>query len=90
MSRQHYAVIYYDTERGQFYLENWTDATGREEGDVWDDDLDEWRYPSDEAVEGEEELDEQVWKVLREQVAKFPTDIVKSEQEKNEEPDLLY
>jgi len=90
MARQHHAVIIYDTETGQFSLDNWENATGRDEGDLWDDELDEWRYPSNEAVEGEEALDEEVWKTLREWVAKLPTELLKSEQEKTEEPDLLY
>ena len=90
MGRQHHAVIIYDTDTGAFYLDNWENATGRDEGDVWDDENDEWRYPSDEAVEGEEKLDEEIWKILREQVAKLPTKILQSEQEKTEEPDLLY
>lgn len=90
MGRQHHAVIIYDTDIGKFFLENWENATGRDEGDVWDDEAEDWRYPDNEVVPDEEELDEEMWKVLRTWLAKLPTELLKSDQEKNEEPDLLY
>jgi hypothetical protein len=90
MGRQHHAVIIYDTDQERFYIENWENATGRDEGDVWDDEAEDWRYPDNEVVPNEEELDEEMWKVLRTWLAKLPTALLKSEQEKNEEPDLLY
>jgi hypothetical protein len=85
--RQHYACIFYDTKTDKWYVENWEDGTGRDDGDIWDNDQEEWRYPNEDLVAGEEELDSQVWKTLKEAVAKMPS--LKAETP-SEEPDVIY
>jgi hypothetical protein len=86
-TRQHYACVFYDTKSGRWYVESWESATGRDEGDIYDEEQEEWRYPNEDLVAGEEELDSQVWKTLEEAVAKMPS--LKAETP-SEEPDVIY
>ena len=86
-TRHHYACVFYDTESGKWFIESWESATGRDEGDIWDSEQEEWRYPNNDVVAGEEEIDDQVWKTLKEAVEKMPS--LKTETP-SEEPDVIY
>jgi hypothetical protein len=85
--RQHYACIFYDTKTDRWYVESWENGTGRDEGDIWDNDREEWRYPNNDLVENEEDLDEKIWTTLSEWAGKMPS-LKKSRP--TEEEDIVY
>ena len=86
-SRQFYACVFYDTETNKFFVENWEDGTGRDDGDIWDNELEEWRYPNDHLVAGEEEFDKKVWSSLCEAIGKMPPVLITPTAE---EEDIVY
>ena len=71
-TRQFYACVFYDTQTDKFFIENWESGTGRDDGDIFDDELSEWRYPNNDIVAGEEELDDKVWTTMRKAIEAIP------------------
>jgi len=85
--RQHYACIYYDTELNKFFIENYEDGGGRDDGDIWDSELQEWRYASDQIIAGEEELDGLVWHKMKDAIMAIPPLVLGATAE---EKDIVY
>lgn len=83
MSRQfHYALVYND-ETNEWYIETYE----MRDGDIYDSDLDEWRWADDDVVEGERDLDGKLYDILKKALDKLPKPIITPA---GQEPDLLY
>lgn len=83
MSRQfHYALVYND-ETNEWYI----DTYGMNDGDIYDSDLDEWRWADNEVQEGERDLDGKLYDIIKEALNKLPKPIMTPA---GQEPDLLY
>ena len=83
MSRQfHYALVYND-ETNEWYIETYEMS----DGDIYDSDLDEWRWADDDVVEGERDLDGKLYDILKKALDKLPKPIITPA---GQEPDLLY
>lgn len=85
---QHYFAVFYDDEDEKFYLETWTDATGRDDGDIYDPDAEEepWRYAGESGVENELDINSEAWEAVVTAINSIP----KLKTTKGEEPDLIY
>lgn len=78
---QFYACVYYDSETDDFTLETWEEGTGRDDGDLYDTEINEWRW-----AEGSEEVDleTKMWEALGKAVASIPR------LKPTAEPDVVY
>lgn len=86
-TRQFYACVFYDTQTDKFYIENWESGTGRDDGDIFDEELSEWRYPNNDIVAGEEWLDGQVWHRMKDAIEAIPPLLLEPTAE---EKDIVY
>lgn len=78
----HY-VVYYNEETKRWGLDTYEGS----DGDIWDAELQEWRYADDDIVEGESDLDGSLYKTLGDIIEKLP--LPKTETI-GQEPDLIY
>jgi len=86
---QHHFVVFYDDKDEGFYLDTWTDATGRDDGDIFDPDHDDdepWRYAGESGVENELDINSEAWEALGEAIRSIP----RLKTTKGEEPDVIY
>lgn len=86
-SRQFYACVFYDTELNKFFIESMEEGVGRDDGDIWDSELQEWRYASDQIIAGEEELDGLVWHKMKDAIMAIPPLVLGATAE---EKDIVY
>lgn len=85
MSKVYYYAVYYNEEDGNFGVEDLSSAVGHEDGDIYDTD-EGWCSPEEDSKEYK--LDVAIWRklnALMDTLPKMPT-----EQESQEEPDLIY
>ena len=78
----HY-VVYYNEETQNWGVETYEAS----DGDIWDSELDEWRWADDDIVAGETDLDGSLYKELELAVDKLPKPKMTPA---GQEPDLLY
>jgi len=85
---QHHFVVIYDDKDESFYLDTWTDATGRDEGDIYDqDDNDEpWHYAGESGIENELDINSEAWEALGKAIRSIPKLAITS----GEEEDVVY
>jgi len=84
MAKRHFHyVLAYKEETNEWYVETYELG----DGDIWDADLDEWRWADDDVIAGETDLDGKLYGILKEAVDKLPTPIITPT---GQEPDLLY
>jgi hypothetical protein len=86
--KQYYAVVYFDQERQTYSVGDWSDETGRDEGNIWDAETSEWKYPETEL---EHEIEGEFYTSLRELVGEMkPPKCLEPENAGEEEEDLIY
>jgi hypothetical protein len=83
MARQFHYVLVYDEDSSSWRLETYE----MNDGDIWDNDLDEWRWADDDVVAGEQDLDGNLYAILKETLDKLPKPKLTPA---GQEPDLLY
>ena len=83
MGRQFHYVLVYDEDSSSWRVETYEMG----DGDIWDSELDEWRWADDEVQEGERDLDGALYEVLTEASKTWKPPIIKPA---GQEPDLLY
>lgn len=84
----HYFVAIYDDIKKRWYHDLWTDATGRDDGDVYDSeaDADVWRYADNDIAPNEEEINGKAWDTFARTISSLPPIAL----EGDEEPDVIY
>ena len=84
MGKRHFHyVLVYKEETNEWYVETYEVG----DGDIYDPDLDEWRWADDDIVAGETDLDGSLYKELELAVDKLPLPKMTPA---GQEPDLLY
>lgn len=83
MGRQFHYVLVYDEDSSSWRVETYDVG----DGDIWDSELDEWRWADDMVQEGEQDLDGALYDIL--QKAKDTLATPKTTPA-GQEPDLLY
>ncbi len=85
---QHHFVVIYDDKDESFYLDTWSDATGRDDGDIFDADADgePWRFAGESAVENELDTNSEAWDALGKAIRSIPKLAITS----GEEEDVVY
>jgi hypothetical protein len=87
---QHHFVVFYDDKDDSFYLDTWTDATGRDEGDIFDPDHDDndepWRFAGESGIEYELDINSEAWEALGKAIRSIPKLAITS----GEEEDVVY
>lgn len=84
----HYFVAVYDDIKKSWYVETWYDATGRDEGDIYDSDNDDepWRFADNSIAPNEEEINTEAWETFTSAIRVLPP--IKTPND--EEPDVIY
>lgn len=83
MGRQFHYVLVYDEDSSSWRVETYEMG----DGDIWDSELDEWRWADDEVQEGERDLDGALYETLQKATLTLATPKPKPT---GQEPDLLY
>jgi hypothetical protein len=85
---QHHFVVIYDDKDDSFYLDTWSDATGRDDGDIFDADADddEWRFAGESGIENEVDINGEAWDALGKAIRSIPKLAITS----GEEEDVVY
>ncbi len=85
---QHHFVVIYDDKDESFYLDTWSDATGRDDGDIFDADADDepWRFAGESGVENELDINSEAWDALGKAIRSIPKLAITS----GEEEDVVY
>ncbi len=85
---QHHFVVIYDDKDESFYLDTWSDATGRDDGDIFDADADDepWRFAGESGVENELDTNSEAWDALGKAIRSIPKLAITS----GEEEDVVY
>jgi predicted RNA-binding protein with PUA domain len=83
MSRHFHYVLVFDEETSSWRVETYEMG----DGDIWDNELDEWRWADDEVVEGERDLDGALYDSLQTVARTLAPPIIKPA---GQEPDLIY
>lgn len=78
----HYVLVYKEATN-EWYIETYEMG----DGDIYDNDLDEWRWADDEVIAGEQDLDGELYNILQKAKDTLPTPIITPA---GQEPDLLY
>ena len=81
--RQFHYVLVYDEESSSWRIETYE----MNDGDIWDSELDEWRWADDEVQEGERDFDGALYEIIR---TAIPTLATPKTTPAGQEPDLLY
>ena len=85
----HYFVAVYDDQKKSWYCEAWCDATGRDEGDIYDseaEDYENWRFADNSIAKNEEEVATEAWETFTSAIGTLPP--IKTPDD--EEPDVIY
>jgi hypothetical protein len=84
----HYFVAIYDDIKKRWYHDLWTDATGRDEGDVYDNEADDevWRFADNSIAPNEEEVNGKAWDIFATAISSLPPIALAND----EEPDVIY
>lgn len=85
----HYFVGIYDDKQKKWYVDTWCEATGRDEGDIYDseaEDYENWRFSDNSIAPNEEEIASQAWDTFSTAVRALPPISLPND----EEPDVIY
>ena len=86
---EHYFVAVYDDIKKTWFSETWYDATGRDEGDIYDseaEDYENWRFADNSIAKNEEETNTEAWGTFTSAIGALPP--IKTPDD--EEPDVIY